>query len=76
MVRQRIPARLRRFGNRQDRPVTPEVAGSSPVAPVEKLLQIGVLCCCVRHRARARTTHTRAWARLETLETGLIGVHG
>ena len=29
----------------QDRPVTPEVAGSSPVAPVENTLQIGIFCC-------------------------------
>jgi hypothetical protein len=29
------------------RPVTPEVAGSSPVAPVTPL-QIGVLCCLIR----------------------------
>src|SRR5687767_6737362 len=30
-----IPAYTRSARNRQDRPVTPEVAGSSPVAPVE-----------------------------------------
>jgi hypothetical protein len=31
------------------RPVTPEVAGSSPVAPI-KLLQIDMFCCRSRHR--------------------------
>jgi hypothetical protein len=32
------------------RPVTPEVAGSSPVAPVSPFgLQIGIFCCLVRH---------------------------
>jgi hypothetical protein len=29
------------------RPVTPEVAGSSPVAPAETSLQIGIFCCQV-----------------------------
>jgi hypothetical protein len=29
----------------QDRPVTPEVAGSSPVASVEHSLQIDIFCC-------------------------------
>jgi hypothetical protein len=31
-------------------PVTPEVAGSSPVAPAENILQIRVFCC--QHRRR------------------------
>jgi hypothetical protein len=36
-----IPAYSRSGRNHHDRPVTPEVAGSSPVAPVENTLQIG-----------------------------------
>jgi hypothetical protein len=39
-----IPAHSRSASKRQDRPVTPEVAGSSPVAPV-KYLQNALLCC-------------------------------
>ncbi len=35
-----IPAYSRSARNHQDRPVTPEVAGSSPVAPVENCLQV------------------------------------
>src|SRR4051812_36514342 len=35
-----IPADPRPDRHDQDRPVTPEVAGSSPVAPVENILQI------------------------------------
>jgi hypothetical protein len=31
-----IPARSRSARNHQDRPVTPEVAGSSPVTPVQE----------------------------------------
>jgi hypothetical protein len=34
---QEIPAHSRSARNHQDRPVTPEVAGSSPVAPVKSL---------------------------------------
>jgi len=40
-----IPAQSRLARNYQDRPVTPEVAGSSPVAPVENILQIGIFRC-------------------------------
>jgi hypothetical protein len=40
-----IPAYPRPARNYQDRPATPEVAGSSPVAPVENTLQIGIFCC-------------------------------
>ena len=40
-----IPAYSGRTRSRQDRPVTPEVAGSSLVAPIENILQIGVFCC-------------------------------
>jgi hypothetical protein len=40
------------------RPVTPEVAGSSPVAPVENILQISVFCC-------------RSWRRRRRSPTGL-----
>ncbi len=40
------------------RPVTPEVAGSSPVAPVENILQIGIFCCpSRRNRPPASTGH-------------------
>jgi hypothetical protein len=39
-----IPAYPRSARKRHDRPVTPEVAGSSPVAPV-KSLQTGIFCC-------------------------------
>jgi hypothetical protein len=42
-----IPAYSRPARNRHDRPVTPEVAGSSPVAPA-KYLQIGIFCRLVR----------------------------
>ena len=38
-----IPAYPRSARKRHDRPVTPEVAGSSPVAPA-KYLQIGMFC--------------------------------
>jgi hypothetical protein len=40
-----ISACLRSAPNRQDPPVTPEVAGSSPVAPAQNILQIGIFCC-------------------------------
>jgi hypothetical protein len=40
-----IPAYPRSGRKRHDRPVTPEVAGSSPVAPVENTLQIDMFCC-------------------------------
>ena len=40
-----IPAYPRLSRKHHDRPVTPEVAGSSPVAPVENTLQIGIFCC-------------------------------
>ena len=43
-----IPAHPRSDRKHQDRPVSPEVAGSSPVAPVENILQIGIFCC--QHR--------------------------
>src|SRR5829696_4893313 len=36
---------LRRASLCPPRPVTPEVAGSSPVAPVENTLQISTFCC-------------------------------
>jgi hypothetical protein len=44
--REEIPAYPRSARKRQDRPVTPEVAGSSPVAPV-KALQNCIFCSCV-----------------------------
>jgi hypothetical protein len=31
-------------------PVTPEVAGSSPVAPEENILQISLFCCPIRRK--------------------------
>jgi hypothetical protein len=40
-----IPAYSRSARKRRDRPVTPEVAGSSPVAPVENILEIRIFCC-------------------------------
>jgi hypothetical protein len=40
-----IPAYPRPPRKRHDRPVTPEVAGSSPVAPVENVLEMGIFCC-------------------------------
>ena len=40
-----IPAYPRPPRKRHNRPVTPEVAGSSLVAPIENILQIGVFCC-------------------------------
>jgi hypothetical protein len=72
----RRPAWIERFRvNRRQpsrpfkRPVTPEVAGSSPVAPVENTLQLGRFCCRfwrhrppVFHRSRAhpaRESETR-----------------
>jgi hypothetical protein len=55
-----IPAYPRQERKRQDRPVTPEVAGSSPVAPV-KVLQIVYVFdistagfFCIPRRSRAR----------------------
>jgi hypothetical protein len=44
-----IPAYSRSARNCHDRPVTPEVAGSSPVAPV-KSLQISRFCCPSRRK--------------------------
>jgi hypothetical protein len=43
-----IPAYRPSGPERRDRPVTPEVAGSSPVAPAENILQIGIFCCLAR----------------------------
>ena len=40
-----IPAYSHPARKRQDRPVTPEVAGSSPVAPAVNILHIGMFCC-------------------------------
>jgi hypothetical protein len=40
-----IPAYPRSARKGHDRPVTPEVAGSSPVAPAENILQITMFCC-------------------------------
>jgi hypothetical protein len=40
-----------------NRPVAPEVAGSSPVAPPLKSLQIGILCCRVGRQIAADYTH-------------------
>jgi hypothetical protein len=42
-----IPAHLRSARKYQDRPVTPEVAGSSPVAPATNTLLISGFCCLV-----------------------------
>jgi hypothetical protein len=52
-----IPAHPRSARKRHDRPVTPEVAGSSPVALVLiKCLQIGTFCC-LPWRARRSAPH-------------------
>ena len=51
-----IPARSRSARNHQDRPVTPEVAGSSPVAPV-KYLQISIVCCLARRKRPPASIH-------------------
>jgi hypothetical protein len=49
-----IPAYPRSARKRHDRPVAPEVAGSSPVAPVENILQTAMFCCpCWRKRPPA-----------------------
>jgi hypothetical protein len=52
-----IPAYPRLDRKRRDRPVTPEVAGSSPVAPVVNSLQLGVFCCLVRRKRPPVFTH-------------------
>jgi hypothetical protein len=49
-------------------PVTPEVAGSSPVAPV-KSLQIGIFCCRIRQRMSADYTNGCS-SRVETAQSG------
>ena len=55
-----VPACPRTARKRHDRPVTPEVAGLSPVAPVEISLQRCALCCRVRERSwRARAANDR-----------------
>jgi hypothetical protein len=53
---------------RQDRPVTLEVAGSSPVAPAKNVLQMGMFCCQDRRERppALRVSHpdsaiTRKW---------------
>jgi hypothetical protein len=57
-----IPAYRRPARKYLDRPVTPEVAGSSPVAPVAKYLRISASCCWIRHRTRAAPqTHVFSW---------------
>ena len=53
-----IPAHSRSARNHQDRPVTPEVAGSSPVAPVENSLENHLFCCHVRKRHRVLERQT------------------
>ena len=50
-----IPADPRSTRKRHDRPVTPEVAGSSPVAPVDSL-QIGISRCRFRRQIEADYT--------------------
>jgi hypothetical protein len=52
------------------RPVTPEVAGSSPVAPVKKDLQIGISCCSTRHRLHTRDIHARLRGGPKTAKNG------
>ena len=63
-----IPAKSRSARKYQDRPVTPEVAGSSPVAPV-KSLQIGIFCCRLRRKRPPASFQSRTHpARQSPLE--------
>src|SRR5919108_770278 len=63
-----IPADSRLVRNYQDRPVTPEVAGSSPVAPV-KYLQNGISCCRLgRRRPPAVCIPRRSGTELPVLQ--------
>jgi hypothetical protein len=75
----RIPDHPRTARNDHDRPVTPEVAGSSPVAPVEKALQIGMSCCLLgRERlpvsSRSRAERRRVSARVGSRKNLQIGM--
>ena len=63
------------------RPVTPEVAGSSPVAPVENTPQIGIFCCpfwrnrppALRPVTRSSRTRIRTrFGRMKTLQIGMF----
>ncbi len=45
---ERLRVHRRQSSVRPKRPVTPEVAGSSPVAPAEHILQTDIFCCLVR----------------------------
>jgi hypothetical protein len=64
-----IPAYPRPVRKRQDRPVTPEVAGSSPVGPVRKYLQIEHYVARLDTAAQ-HAPHARAQADSKTLKDG------
>ncbi len=79
-----IPAYPRSGRNHQDRPVTPEVAGSNPVAPV-KFLQISMFCCLSWRKRPSASFHPayipHGNSRREPLRPGnsrkvLAGPHG
>src|SRR5215207_11120686 len=56
LLLRQIPAYPRSARKRQDRPVTPEVAGSSPVASVN-YLQISIFCCRDRRNRPPASSH-------------------
>jgi hypothetical protein len=69
--REEIPAYPRSARKRQDRPVTPEVAGSSPVAPAKMPAKLHLLFLCCLSRRRIRPDYTDFFAaRPETRENG------
>ena len=49
-----------RRGNQATSGLTPEVAGSGPVAPAQKPLQIGAFCCLARRRRSLVCAPSRA----------------
>src|SRR6266536_4716389 len=68
-----IPAYPHSARKRQDRPVTPEVAGSSPVAPAENILQIHIFCCLHRRKRPPVSPHP-ALIPHETENSGFAGI--
>jgi hypothetical protein len=60
-----IPAQSRLARKRQDRPVTPEVAGSSPVAPAKNTLQIRVFVVSIGAADRRLLAGRRAGSARE-----------
>ena len=67
-----IPAYPRSARKRHDRPVTPEVAGSSPVAPVFRSACKSAMFCCL-HRQRFRLSSPSFAAPPASLESPLQG---